>query len=242
MSAPIIGITTRKEAGKTFFPALSVPIRYVRAVARAGGIPVLIPIGIQVEELPVLCERLDGILFAGGGDVDPSLYGGELMDNFYEVDLERDELEIELTRIAVKEGIPFLGICRGIQVVNVALGGNLIPDIASYNPKALQHPYVEGDAFNKIMHTVSIHPGTILSGILGQDELNVNSLHHQAALEPGEGLVVSAIAPDGVIEGLELPDHPFGINVQWHPEWIYDDQEHARKLFTSFIEKARKDQ
>jgi putative glutamine amidotransferase len=211
---------------------------YLQAVIKAGGLPVIIPPVLSGQPLRELFARMDGILFTGGGDIDPLLFNGRPHPRVYGIEPTRDTLEIELVRLAAGEGKPFLGICRGIQVVNVALGGTLFTDIADQHTPEIKHDNFPDMPRNHLAHSVRLAEGSRLAQILGSLEVHVNSLHHQGVERVAPGLCSSATAPDQLVEGLELPGHPFGLAVQWHPEWL---QEHAaqRALFRALIEAAQ---
>jgi putative glutamine amidotransferase len=239
----IIGITTRTTPVP---PAglLSVMVQqaYTNAILEAGGVPILIPSEIPESRWKDLLGRLDGILFTGGSDIATERFNGIPHPAVYGVDDARDALELGLACLAAEEGKPFLGICRGIQVVNVALGGTLYTHIPDQHPNALPHEYPGEDgilARTALMHTVRIEAGSHLSKIVAQAELNVNSLHHQGIKEIASMLKAVAFAPDGLVEAVEIPEHPFAVAVQWHPEWL-TDQEPIRRLFKAFVEAAPK--
>jgi putative glutamine amidotransferase len=245
MTMPLIGITTFGHTLKNKNRAHSVSSPYSRAVAAAGGAPVQIPMGLEEPVLESIFERLDGVLFPGGGDVAPILYTTDYGDKAKSIDLDRDRLEIWLVQRLVETGKPFFGICRGQQVINVALGGSLYADISAEKQEALRHNTPDDQPRNLLIHPVEMAAGTRLSAVIsspgsGASNLRVNSLHHQAVKELGKGLVCSAVSPqDGVVEGLELPDHPFGLAVQWHPEEL-QDMSAMRALFEAFVAAARK--
>ncbi|WP_322509242.1 gamma-glutamyl-gamma-aminobutyrate hydrolase family protein [Anaerolinea sp.] len=238
MTLPLIGITSiRKEGepGQTHW--YSTPFSYIHAVQRAGGMPVLIPPVYPAEQLPALLQRLDGVLLIGGGDIDPNLYGGEPHPRVYDIQAERDSVEITLVHLALETSTPLLGICRGAQVMNVALGGTLYSDIADQKPGALKHDYYPDFPRNTLAHAVEIEAQSRLAQMLGGTHFEVNSLHHQGISKVASSLRVTAHAPDGLVEAVEVEGHPFAIGVQWHPEWL---QEHApqRALFSAFIRAA----
>ncbi len=210
---------------------------YVDALVEAGGIPVLIPACLTEEGRQSLFKRLDGILFTGGGDIALEYFDGEPHPRVDGVDKERDELEFFMLRAAAQKEKPFLGICRGFQVVNVALGGTLYTHIADQKPEALKHDYYPDYPRTLLAHPVKVDEDTHLAEILGETELSVNSLHHQGAKAIPAELKPVAYAPDGLVEAVELPAHPFGIAVQWHPEWM-TDQPSTRRLFRAFVEAA----
>ncbi len=229
---PVIAITTysRDERGRFHLPA-----DYVEAVRRAGGLPWLIPPG--EERWRELLERVDALVFTGGGDVDPALYGGKPHAAIYGVDRVRDESEIQLVRAAIEDEKPALAICRGCQVVNVALGGNLIADLAEEVGDGVRHRG-EGPG-TRAFHPVAVQPGSQLAGILGALELEPSSSHHQAIRRLASGLEIVARAPDGTIEAVEMETHPFLVAVQWHPEHTAADDPSQQRLFDALVDAAR---
>ena len=183
--------------------------------------------GIESVETATALDGLDGLMLAGGTDVDPALYGETRRLETDEPDTVRDELEVRLLRDALALDIPVFGICRGLQTFNVAMGGTL-------------HQHVEGHKFPKQreVHSVAIAPGSLLESILGPGEYMVNSRHHQCAAKIADGLIVTAAAPDGVVEALEAPGRRFVLAVQWHPEARTDGPD--RKLFDAFAQALRR--
>jgi len=210
---------------------------YVRSVMNTGGAPVFIPLGLENKALKAILERIDGILLTGGGDIDPQRFGGETHPTVHQVDPERDEVEIRLVEEAMRLNIPFFGICRGIQVINVAFGGSLYTDISSQTPHALDHKWVPGRPWSYLAHSIRVEECSRLAKILGGIHFDVNSLHHQAIARIANGLQATAFASDGIVEAIELPSHPFGIAVQWHPEWLQDHPP-MRALFRAFVQAA----
>ncbi len=238
MPAPLIGITASRTLSSANLPLSAVTEAYVQAVRRAGGLPVLIPVGLAREDLPRLRETLAGVLLSGGGDIHPGRYNGSFHPRVNGVDEERDELEIVLLRLAAETGWPFLGVCRGIQVINVALGGSLYADLDGLLPGALRHDLYPNHPRDLIAHPVSIQSGCLLARIVGGEELEVNSLHHQGIERLAGGLEALAFAPDGLIEAVQLKGHPFGLGVQWHPEWLPGSPA-QQAIFAAFVEAAR---
>jgi putative glutamine amidotransferase len=235
MTKPIIGIGSDVLQQKGERDRAFVFTTYTEALRRAGAVPVLIP--PQPENAEAIVENVDGILLAGGDDCDPSAYGEQRHPTVDPVmDPRRQSNDLALARVARERGIPTLGICLGVQVMNVAAGGTLIQDIGSELRTDIDHASEPSDRHR---HDVLIENDTNLAKIVGDQELNVNSSHHQAIRHVGEGLRVTALAPDGIIEGLEDPSHPFYIGVQWHPEDISTEKS-AQSLFGAFIEAARK--
>ena len=234
MIKPIIGIGADIQSPPGKRERAFAYLTYVEAVRRAGAIPVILP--PQPENADELVAHLDGVLLAGGDDCDPSLYGEERLSNVSTMDERRQGNDLALARASRKHGVPTLGICLGVQVMNVAAGGTLIQDIDSQHDTDIQHA---SEPENRGHHDVIIEQGTKLSTMLPACELTVNSSHHQAIRNVGDGLRVTAHAPDGIIEGLEDPRHPFYVGVQWHPEDM-TGEESAKTLFGAFIEAARR--
>ena len=206
----------------------------------------LLGAGFRREEIEVLgpgaspSGPMDGLVLGGGCDVDPKRYGQAVKENAgVEIDPERDTLDFTLLDEARRDGIPVLAICRGLQVVNVALGGTLIQDVPSERKSPISHD-VPGAEKTRLEHEVSVSGGTLLAGIAGGAELPVNSRHHQAIERAAPGLVVSALAPDGVVEAAEIRQGPWLVGVQWHPENLATAGEAAsRRLFAEFARVVR---
>lgn len=239
MSAPLIGITTSRITSRSGLTMLAVTEAYVQAVIHGGGNPVLIPLGLSEDALREMLKRLDGVLFSGGGDVHPARYGSQPHPLVDEVDTDRDRVEIQLMQDILTTKKPFLGICRGLQVINVALGGSLYEDILDQRPGSLRHQYSPDWPRNYLAHPVQVDESSRLAGILGTTTAQVNSLHHQGIYQVAPGLRSTATAPDGVIEAFELPGYSFGLAVQWHPEWLPDDPA-MQALFRAFVEAAER--
>ena len=233
---PIIGITTNNSKNSYGQPTVLLQHSYVRAVMQAGGVPVLIPSSVAEEGWDALYSRLDGVLFSGGGDISLDFSPGDPHPRIDDVDLARDSVELKMVQAAASDGKPFLGICRGCQVVNVALGGTLYTHIPDQLPGALDHSY-PGNMRTVLVHEVKLEEGTRIAEIFGEPIIKVNSLHHQGLKDIAPSLRVAGCAPDGLVEAIELPEHPFGLAVQWHPEWL-TDQAWTRNLFKKFVEAA----
>ena len=239
---PVIGITC------TFLPPQTeeTPPRfgqnqsYIHAADKAGAAPLLIPLLTDKDQLRQLFDLLDGLLLPGGEDVDPAQYGQPPHENLRQVSPLRDATELTLARWAMEEGRPLLAICRGIQVLNVALGGSLYQDIQSQLPQAQNHDWFPGYPRNHLSHPVQVAPDSRLAGILGTTTLSVNSLHHQAVQDIAPGLEAVAWSPDGVCEALEAPGHPFALGLQWHPEELVDDDPRAQQIFDAWVEACRR--
>jgi putative glutamine amidotransferase len=237
MAQPVIGLTLDSEppGGYSKLPWYALRQNYCSAVARAGGLPILLP--HEPEQAQAYLRLIDGLVVTGGAfDVDPTLFGAGERHPTVTTKEQRTEFELAITRLAVKADMPVLGICGGQQLLNVALGGTLIQHIPDEVQGALAHE--QKNPRTEPGHTVRLAEGTKLREIAGAGEIPVNSAHHQAVKAPGPGLVVDATAPDGVIEGIEDPRRRFCIGVQWHPE--YGISEADNRLFAAFIAAARR--
>jgi putative glutamine amidotransferase len=237
MSTPVIGLTTYNQENKYGFPIAALMHKYIAAIIEAGGAALLIPSGLTGQAYAALLDRMDGILFTGGGDVGPACYNAESHPRVEGVDPERDTVELALIKAVVETGKPFLGICRGLQVINVALGGTLYTHIPGQHPNAVKHNYDSGTEREVLAHEVVIEKGTRLAGVFGETRFPVNSLHHQGVKQMAQVFKAAGYAPDGLLEAAELPEHPFGVAVQWHPEWL-TGLSPARRLFRAFVEAA----
>lgn len=237
MTKPLIALPAAHLTHKGRVPDYEINEMYVKAVLAAGGLPVLLPSNIPSLDWLQLVENFDAFLFSGGGDVDPIHYGGKAAANSYGFSEERDRFELGLVPLILSADKPLLGICRGTQVLNVALGGTLLGDIASELPDAGKHDWFPSYARDKRVHKVNVLPETRLFELLAQKQVLTNSLHHQSIMRLGKGLVLSAKAGDGVVEGVEMPDKPFVVGVQWHPEHLQDEPS-MRALFEGFVQAA----
>lgn len=238
-SIPIIGIPARSVVDHgSGFRYSGIPLTYTNAIERAGGAPILIPLHLSGSSLRAIFDRMDALLLAGGVDVHPREFGEEVLPACGEIDTARDEIELRVTRWALQEGRPILGICRGIQMLNVAAGGSLYQDIPTQLATDLPHKYRKGDPYNLRAHAIAIDPNSRLARIVGATELAVNSLHHQSLKTVAPDLRITARAPDGVVEAVEAQDHRFIVGVQFHPELLEEDARMAR-LFEEFVASAR---
>ena len=233
MSQPIIGLTLDREPpggySKTH-PWYALRENYCDAVVAAGGLPILLPHepGRAADYLALV----QGLVVTGGAfDVDPALFGAASRHASVVTKDRRTAFEFAITRDAVASDRPVLGICGGQQLLNVALGGSLVQHIPDEVPGALEHE--QKNPRTEPGHVVRLLPGTLLRRIAAADELPVNSAHHQAVKDPAPGLVIDAVAADGVIEGIEDPRRRFCVGVQWHPEYLLSDGD--RRLFAAFI-------
>jgi putative glutamine amidotransferase len=215
--------------------------RYVSTLTNAGAIPWLIPL-VDDETLRGIYEKLDGVFLPGGADIDPVSYGTEPHPLCDKTDRDRDRVELALARWAIEEGTPLLGVCRGMQLINLAAGGTLYQDLAEQMTGSIKHDYFPfgGQTFRRdyLAHEVDVRPNTRLASVFGAGALRVNSMHHQGVRDVGHDLVVSATSSDGLVEALEAPNGAYVVGVQWHPEALTDSQESARVLFEDFVREA----
>jgi putative glutamine amidotransferase len=231
---PLIGITAGKEKSDTGIQKTCLIDKYSQAITQSGGIPLIIPSDITSDSISPLLQKIDGLMLTGGGDIETKRYHGADHPRVYGVDLERDQVEIELLLESVKQKKPVLGICRGIQLINVALGGDLYSDIADQKPGACRHDWFPGYPRDFLVHTVNISNNSLLNQITNSTKLKVNSLHHQAIKTLAPNLKVSALSEDEIIEAVEMDNHPFFLGLQWHPEWIYSF-EPTEQIFKAFV-------
>jgi putative glutamine amidotransferase len=236
MALPIIGVTTSSERTEKGVDRAFVNAAYIRAVERAGGVPVLLTPYHSPASLTAL--HIDGLLLTGGGDIDPIRFGEARHAKTELVSAERDQLELErLTRQAIETGVPLLAICRGIQVVNVALNGTLHQHVPDTFGEDVAHS--QSGARSYASHEVTIEPGSLLADLTRAERLRVNSFHHQAIKDLGEGLKPVAWAEDKVIEAVELPGAcGFVLAVQWHPEELVEEDAAALRLFQALVDAA----
>ena len=243
---PVIGIPTQTLHAIDGIPDGLPPSwvmnqRYYYAAVDAGGVPWMIPLlANDLETLRCIYERLDGVLLAGGVDMDPRNFGQEPRPGLGNVDPARDAVELALARWAITDGKPLLGLCRGLQVINVALGGSLHQDLETEVPESIKHDYFPTAGFERdyLAHDVDLSAGSRLARMFGGSRIPVNSMHHQGINRLAPELVVSARAPDGLIEGIETRDDDFVVGVQWHPEVLDTKQPQTRQLFLEFAEAA----
>lgn len=214
-------------------PAHVLYVAYSRMVHEAGGLPVILT-PTPADRIPGLLDRIDGLVLTGGGDVEPSRYGGADHPSVYGVDAERDAFELAISSEAADRRMPMLAICRGMQVLNVARGGSLIEDIPTDRPDALAHT-VEGAQTYQGIHEVSVVAGSTTAKALGSESVRVNSVHHQSILWLAPDFRVTATTSDGIVEAYEAADESWPMwAVQWHPEWLPDDPA-SRGLFEALI-------
>lgn len=232
---PLIGVTSSElsQGEAAVSPA------YLHALSNNGVLPVLLPLSLTCEDCSRLAELLDGILFTGGPDLHPFLFGEETLTGCGSQSALRDRTELLLFSAIYKQKKPILAICRGIQLINLALGGDIWQDIDAQTCRTL--PIAHRQPFDPSVpsHHVTLTGGSLLASLTGSCRIEVNSAHHQAIRRPAPCLKVCGLAPDGIIEAVELPDYPFLIGVQWHPELLLTTQAHAKNLFSAFTACCR---
>lgn len=239
MKTPLIGITMDSEAGGegaySKFDWYALRENYCGAVALSGGLP--LPLPHEPELAHQYLELIDGLLITGGAfDVDPSMYGAADIHDTVVTKNKRTQFEWAMTEGALERDMPVLGICGGQQLLHVVMGGKLIQHIPDSYTDCLAHE--QPNPRNEAGHAVRIKAGTLLHNIVGTDEMHVNSAHHQAVADKPEGIIINALAPDTVLEGIEAPEKRFCLGVQWHPEFHIDEGD--KKIFDAFIEAAAK--
>jgi putative glutamine amidotransferase len=242
---PLIGIPTQTLHSIDGIPdglpsSVVMNQRYYLAAASAGAVPVLIPLLDDLETLREIFDHLDGLLIPGGVDLDPRRYGELPHAKLGRLDPARDAVELQLATWAIEDRKPLLGLCRGLQVLNVACGGTLFQDLEAQMPAAIKHDYFPNHGYERsyLAHEVRLSPGSRLREVMSLDQIAVNSMHHQGIKTLGLGLRASAVAPDGVVEAAELDDDSFVVGVQWHPEVFEATEPHTRQLFGAFIDAA----
>ena len=235
MPKPIIGVSPAIHHGTRRGDAYFLYANYVSMVARGGGLPFLLPLAATREEALELLDRVDGLLLTGGEDIDPALYGQASRPSTNPGSRVRIDSDLHGARAARERGKPALGVCLGIQIMNVAFGGTLLQHIPEDVPGARQHEEAESGATE---HPVLIEPGSLLARVLGVETAVVNSYHHQAVAKPAPGFRVSARSPEGIVEAIEREDHPFYLGVQWHPERMPESAV-TQRLVHAFVDAAR---
>ncbi len=236
MRKPLIGLTPAHDMESGDVKARPT---YMRALKAAGAIPVVMPLDASEEDLKQLSQDLDGFLFTGGPDVHPFLFGEETQAHCGNVSPARDQMEISLLPMIMELQKPILGICRGIQVLNIALGGNIWQDIPSQVTRDFPLAHSQPFSYDMPCHTVALTDGSLLARISESSSIEVNSMHHQAVKDLAPGLIASAYSTDYLIEALEMPDYPFFIGVQWHPEYLWEKNKEAFRLFQTFVKACK---
>jgi len=231
IAGPVVGITTYGRGDKNRF---MLPGEYIDSVRRAGGIPLLVPPGD--ERLDEILAIVDAVIFTGGGDLDPGLYDGNFHESIYMVDPERDGTELDLAGRVFDRDLPTLAICRGAQILNVREGGTLIEHLPDEVGDTVAH---RAPPREPVHHEVRVEKHSELAGILRATEFSCASWHHQAMRDVAPGFRVVAYAPDGIIEGLEMPTHKWLYAVQWHPELTAAEDPVQQRLFDALVAAAR---
>lgn len=238
MRKPLIGLTPYHDTDNH---DIKMRPTYLRTLKAAGAIPVVMPLEASEDDLKQLTDELDGFLFAGGPDVHPFLFGEETREGCGNVSKERDQMELTLLPLILALGKPVLGICRGIQILNIGLGGDIWQDIPSQVKRDFPIAHSQPFYYNMPSHTVTLSDDSLLSSIAGKSELKVNSMHHQAVREVAPGLVATAWSPDQLVEAIEMPGYPFFLGVQWHPEYLWEKDDVALRMFQTFVDACRKE-
>ena len=233
MSKPIIGVMPLWDDEKDSLWMLP---GYFDGLTQAGGIPIMLPLTSDAPELDQLIEMCNGFLFTGGHDVSPDLYGESALNGVVSSCRKRDEMELYILKKAIEADKPVLGICRGIQFINAALGGTLYQDIPTQFETDTEHH--QNPPYDIPVHKINVIKDSPLYKYIGAEQIEVNSYHHQAVKEVAPDLKVMAVSEDGLVEALYLPQHHFLWAVQWHPEFSYKTDGNSRKLFQIFIEAA----
>ncbi|MBW7572698.1 gamma-glutamyl-gamma-aminobutyrate hydrolase family protein [Caproiciproducens faecalis] len=236
MAKPIIGVTPLydTEQGRLWMRP-----NYLHAIEESGGVPLVLPLSSDEEDIAALTKLCDGFLFTGGPDVHPALFNEETLRFCGSIDVQRDRFEILLLNQAVQADKPVLGICRGIQLMNVALGGSLYQDIPA-QVSGLPVAHYQKPPYDVAVHGITIEKESPLYGILHKTKMLVNSMHHQAVKELAPPLLCGASSADGLAECLYMPGRRFFMGVQWHPEYLFEPDSDSEDLFRAFLSAAGK--
>lgn len=241
MKKPIIGISgsiLEEQNDDAFlgYERSYVNNDYIKAVIENGGIPFIIPLNIEDSVVEEQINNIDGLILSGGHDINPLIYNQEPKEKLGKTFYERDRFDYTLIKFALKRNIPILGICRGFQLLNVYFGGSLLQDLSYSKDINIKHDQEYGP--KRISHSIKILKNTKLNSIINQDEILVNSFHHQAIDKLAENLKISAISKDGVIEAFEQEDYNFLLGVQWHPEMLHSVDIRSNLIFKEFIKSS----
>lgn len=236
MSKPVIGVMPQYDTGSS---RIMIVPDFFNAVREAGGVPVLLPLENNPADVAEILDRLDGFLYPGGPDINPLLFGEETLPECGNIIPQRDRVELELMPEILKTKKPVLGICRGIQSMNVALGGTLIQDIPAQVKSKVRIGHYQKAGNPVRTHLVRVVKDTLLYDIVKKDTLQVNSFHHQSCRELGRGVVLDASAADGVVEAISLAEHPFFLGLQWHPEHLFSNDEDTMKIWKAFVSSCK---
>lgn len=237
MEKPMIGIIPLYDETKESYWMLP---SYMKGIEEAGGIPIMLPLTTSIEIIQQLAEQFDGFLFTGGHDVNPELYGEKVEQTCGAICHERDIMEERLLNEVLRLDKPVFGICRGLQLINVLLGGTLYQDIPTQfqADKLIMHQ--QKPPYTRPVHSVSIEKGSMLEKLIHTESLMVNSYHHQGIKELASSLETAAIAEDGLIEAFTMPNKKFALAVQWHPEFSYQEDDYSFRLFSEFVHASQK--
>lgn len=233
MKKPLIGLTPSVDDTNGDIKARP---GYLSALKAVGAVPVVLPLKVSEEDLKQLSEALDGFLFTGGPDVHPFVFGEETQARCGNVSPERDEMELTLLPLVMEQKKPVLGICRGIQLLNIAMGGDIWQDISTQVHRDFPIAHSQPFVYSSPSHTVRLTEGSRLARISGSCELKVNSMHHQAVRTTAPCLTAVGYSPDNLVEALEMSDYPFFLGVQWHPEYLWERDDTAFRLFKGFVD------
>ena len=232
MGKPVIGVMPQFSTDSN---RIMIVPNFLNAIKAAGGVPLLLPLTSEVSDVAEILDHFDGFLYPGGPDINPLIFGEEAMPGYGNIIPERDTIELSLMPEILKTGKPVFGVCRGIQSMNVALGGTLVQDIPLqiHSEKKIGHYQKAGNEVRT--HLVHVVKDTLLYDIVKKDTIEVNSFHHQSCKELGRGAVLNGEAADGVIEAISLENYNFFLGVQWHPEHLFSSNEDAMKIWKAFI-------
>ncbi|MDO7908656.1 gamma-glutamyl-gamma-aminobutyrate hydrolase family protein [Paenibacillus sp. JX-17] len=236
MSKPRIGVLPLYDKDKDSYWMLP---GYMKAIEQAGGIPFMVPLTSNADAIHSMTDLLDGFLFTGGQDLDPHIYGEVKTEACGEICGERDLMEKLLFERVREVGLPVFGICRGLQLFNALLGGTLYQDLPSQRYSEHKVIHRQHASYSEPVHEVYIEEGSLLHQIVQKDSLSVNSLHHQGIRKLSSQLLAAALAEDGLVEAVVMPDHKFMVAVQWHPELSYTSDDSSMKLFKAFVEACQ---
>ncbi|MCS3765622.1 MULTISPECIES: gamma-glutamyl-gamma-aminobutyrate hydrolase family protein [Bradyrhizobium] len=231
LSRSVIGIVSNFDVEKNGYFS---PAHYVRAIEKAGALPIILPY-VKADDVEAVLDQISGLVLTGGGDFPTELYGASPHPTVRRFIPERDNFEFALTRSALDRTMPILGICRGMQILNVVAGGTIYPHTLDELTNVIDHR--DGTPLDQTVHEVRLEQGTQLWRLCGEQSssFRVNSLHHQAIKQLASEFVVCARADDGVVEAIEAPRRPFVIGIQWHPEFMYDSEPACRRLIDDFV-------
>lgn len=235
---PLIGVTASHGFNEVGNSQFIIRENYLTSILRAGGLPVVLPAALDEETIRAYLPRLDGLLLSGGGDIDPAYFGEAIIPECGEIDTLRDGFEMKLAPLAIAMNMPVFGICRGIQVLTVALGGTLYQDVEKQTGIVREKHY-QNAPYDKGIHEVTFTKGGLLERITGAERMHVNSTHHQCAKTVGDRLTVEAMSTDGLIEGVAMKGSERVYGVQFHPEHFSHLNPDAMRLFEYLVEQAK---